>query len=488
MREVGDPVAQRTAVRRRVERKSRRRRGHGRVDPQRTGRIVVGRARQIGVVAGAILDRAPVQIEGHHHQVRRVLSGRHGIAERQCAGSGAGCIGRHAAVIQYECRRARDRYGFAETDRRRDHLARVQIAAAVGDPGAGRGDRHDCRRRPAWRQYFDLSDGCLPPSIGDILVRYPERVRIVGIGDRGGVQAPALHAGAVARVEEAAAGLIRDGRAERAGRIAGGLEDVVVRRIHVRAAGGEIDEDVAGGVDGDGGVEGRHIDPDGGAGNVALRHQDRSVGIADVDLEPMNLRHARADRLELAHAVEKAIGVDEVSDPLVAGIQQKVGAELLGGVRPALIDLAETDGARGSERVRGLVVGRQRDDDLAAVGIAAGVVGLAVVAVHDGEDALVRRFELAGDDGHRAAVVEAAAGPCSGADDPGLRSRVAGDVDVVHSRGDVDVGPVDRQHRAVRGGQLTVDRERGVQRGEIPAVVWIGILGNCDVDGADRAA
>jgi hypothetical protein len=45
-----------------------------------------------------------------------------------------------------------------------------------------------------------------------------------------------------------------------------------------------------------------------------------------------------------------------------------------------------------------------------------------------------------------------------------------GGVGIELGRRDVDVRAIDRHHRAVGGGQLIVDRERRVQRGEIPAV------------------
>src|SRR5258708_40218730 len=124
----------------------------------------------------------------------------------------------------------------------------------------------------------------------------------------------------------------------------------------VGAGGGKIVGDTPRRVHRDGGVEGRHAGADRGAGYVALRHESRSVGIADVDLEPVDQWHARAGRLYLGHAVKKAIGVGEVAGSLVAGVEQEIRPQLLGGVGTTLIDIAETDGAGGSERFGGRVV------------------------------------------------------------------------------------------------------------------------------------
>src|SRR5262249_26453917 len=51
---------------------------------------------------------------------------------------------------------------------------------------------HHHRARPAWNDH--LRNGCRPAvaAIG-VLTRYPETIRIVGIGDRAGIVTPAAH-------------------------------------------------------------------------------------------------------------------------------------------------------------------------------------------------------------------------------------------------------------------------------------------------------
>src|SRR5882757_1548042 len=143
----------------------------------------------------------------------------------------------------------------------------------------------------------------------------------------------------------------------RSGRIAWALENVIVRRIIVWATGGEIDDDITCPVDRDRAVECRDVGADRSTGDVALRHHGRSIGIADVDLKPMDQGHAGSDRLHLGHAVEESVGVNYVADPVIDRIQQEARSLLLDRIGSTLIDIAETDGADGPERARRLIVG-----------------------------------------------------------------------------------------------------------------------------------
>src|SRR5260370_1636117 len=68
----------------------------------RSGRVIVGRARQIGVVGRRVLDRRAVQIERGYDEVRGILPGSHRVAEGQGRGAGTADIGRRPAVIEIE--------------------------------------------------------------------------------------------------------------------------------------------------------------------------------------------------------------------------------------------------------------------------------------------------------------------------------------------------------------------------------------------------
>ena len=108
--------------------------GSDRIDLQRAGRIVVGGARQVGDVAGCVLDGRAIEIEGGYDQVRRVLPGRDRVAESESGGARAPDKGRSAAIVERERRRAAggvDGHRRTEIDRQRDGLAGVQVAAAA---------------------------------------------------------------------------------------------------------------------------------------------------------------------------------------------------------------------------------------------------------------------------------------------------------------------------------------------------------------------
>src|SRR3981081_2627596 len=77
-------------------------------------------------------------------------------------------------------------------------------------------------------------------------------------------------------------------------------------------------------------------------------------------LEPIGFISAKPER--------KRLGGGRGGGSLVAGVEQEARPQLLGRVGTTLIDIAETDGAGGPERVGGRVVGLQRDDDPAAPG------------------------------------------------------------------------------------------------------------------------
>ena len=212
-----------------------------------------------------------------------------------------------------------------------------------------------------------------------------------------------------------------------------------------------------------------------------MRHEGRSTGITDVDLEPMDQRHARSGRLHLGHGVEEAVGIDHAGNAVIAGVEQEARPLLLGGVAAALIDIAEGDGAGGAECIGGLVVGLQGDGDLTSAGEVARVVGLAVIAGCDGEDALGRRHDFACGHAQRAATIDATTRAGRIADDPVFRAGVTGHVDIILSCRDVDVRTVDCQRRAVRVGRLTTDRDGGIELREGPAVVRVGVLGNRNI-------
>ena len=146
-----------------------RRYGRGeRVDLQRAGGVRRG-AGEIGRAAKMIVDRRAVGIEAGDGEVRCVLPGGDRVGEGERARSRAARIGGCSAIVQNQRRTATgDRHRFVERDRQRDDLARVEIASAIGDAGAGRRDRRDrrprrggddARRRVARRGAGRIGDG-----------------------------------------------------------------------------------------------------------------------------------------------------------------------------------------------------------------------------------------------------------------------------------------------------------------------------------------
>ena len=94
------------------------------------------RAREVGGIAGAVGDGRRVLIDRRYREIGRVLSGTDRIAEGQRAGAGAAGIGRGAAIIERQRRRATgDRHGLSKVERQGYHAAGVKIASAVADPG-----------------------------------------------------------------------------------------------------------------------------------------------------------------------------------------------------------------------------------------------------------------------------------------------------------------------------------------------------------------
>ena len=85
--------------------------------------------RQVGGIAGTISDGRRIEIDRRRHQVRRVLPSRDHIAEGQRTGAGPAAIGRRAAVIERQCRRAA-RYSnrLAHGERQRHDLAGIEVA------------------------------------------------------------------------------------------------------------------------------------------------------------------------------------------------------------------------------------------------------------------------------------------------------------------------------------------------------------------------
>ena len=103
---------------------------------------------QIGGIAGAVGDGRRVEIDRGHREVRRVLPGRHRVAEGQRIGAGAAAIGRGAAVVERQRRRAaRHRHRLAQVERQRHGLAGIKVAAAAADAGSRRHQRRHRRRR-----------------------------------------------------------------------------------------------------------------------------------------------------------------------------------------------------------------------------------------------------------------------------------------------------------------------------------------------------
>ena len=96
-------------------------------------RAALGQAgeREIGGIAGAVLNGGAVEVYRRRRQVGGVLPGGHGVAEGQRIGAGAAGIGGGAAVVERERRRAAgvDRHRLAHVERQRDGLAGIEVAA-----------------------------------------------------------------------------------------------------------------------------------------------------------------------------------------------------------------------------------------------------------------------------------------------------------------------------------------------------------------------
>ena len=104
-------------------RRDRRRRG---ADLQ-AGGVRHGTGQDCGV-AGAVGDgRAVGRLTRSDRQRRGVLPGRHRVAEGQRIGAGAADIGRGAAVVERQRRRARNRHSRAHVQRQGNHLARASL-------------------------------------------------------------------------------------------------------------------------------------------------------------------------------------------------------------------------------------------------------------------------------------------------------------------------------------------------------------------------
>ena len=122
----------------------RRRRG---VDLQRAGRVG-DRPGEAGCGPCPVCDSRRIQVDRAHRQVGGVLARRHRVAEGQGIGAGPTGIGRRAAVVERQRRRAAgNRHRLAHIDRQRHHAARGEVAGAGRDPGAGGHHRGHRRRR-----------------------------------------------------------------------------------------------------------------------------------------------------------------------------------------------------------------------------------------------------------------------------------------------------------------------------------------------------
>ena len=124
-----------------------------------------------------------------------------------------------------------------------------------------------------------------------------------------------------AGIEIAGTGLIGRRRAE--ARAASVLICVIVGRIYAGAAGGEVHQHVARRVDREGRVEDADARTDRRAGDLALGGESWRVRIADIDLEPFDLRDAGAGRFDFAHAVDEAVRIGEAGDARVIGVEQQ---------------------------------------------------------------------------------------------------------------------------------------------------------------------
>ena len=71
-------------------------------------RAALGQAgeRQIGGIAGTVGDGGGVEIDRGRRQPGRVLPGAHGVAEGQRRAAGTAAIGRGAAIVERQRRRA----------------------------------------------------------------------------------------------------------------------------------------------------------------------------------------------------------------------------------------------------------------------------------------------------------------------------------------------------------------------------------------------
>ena len=280
---------------------------------------------------------------------------------RHVDGEGVRVRGRRARATGRRLRRGHRMAGVGERRRRREAPAAARDRGradgrpvdrhghrVAGDPGpgdgriSGRGDRaatqrsRDGRRRRRRRRCrgadMYLRGDCVPPgaqptrdrdaAAGDILVRNPESVRIVGIGNRSRIGSPTLRARGVGGLGVVTrARLIKRWRSE--ARRAGRHDHVIIRRKHIGTAGVKIHDHVARSVDRQRAVEDADPGADGSPGDIALRRDRRCARIGYVQLEPMDLRNTRADIFDFAEPVEKTIGVGETGNAKIVGVKRK---------------------------------------------------------------------------------------------------------------------------------------------------------------------
>ena len=113
-------------------------------------RSALGQAgeREIGGVAGNVLHRSGVEIDGGSGEGRGVLSGADSVAECQRIGAGTAAIGGGAAVVERQRRGAAcDRHRFVEIEAEGDGLAGIEVAVRrrLGQRRDGRRDGIDLR-------------------------------------------------------------------------------------------------------------------------------------------------------------------------------------------------------------------------------------------------------------------------------------------------------------------------------------------------------
>ena len=132
------------------------RRHHGRCDDLQDASRVRRCAGTINGIAGGVQDRRAIEVERVDRKIGGVFTDPDRIAKHQGGGAGTGHIGRGAAVVQRQRRRAMrgiDGDRLAHVEGQRNLGAHIQGSGAIGDLGArcdnaghGRGHGVDLQR------------------------------------------------------------------------------------------------------------------------------------------------------------------------------------------------------------------------------------------------------------------------------------------------------------------------------------------------------